>query len=543
MIFNLRINCSNNEVHYSLYDGYDQLKLENKNESTTIDLHKGIYFLEAELSGIVKQVKIHLDSHQSVDVPFPVYSSTPFHNALTTDEDKLSNGLQYSNNFTDRESENDSFHNGNTGLFIFLRSSDFKEQKIEYGTFKVLILNKSLKVIKILDESNSKLDEKGYWMAYSNEFEVGQYFVQIESEYGDIINPINEAWVFPIYIYPRIKANVFLTVKKVPLYRSLKIFYNNSYEDFRTENKYLISTDIALNSLTNYQFDNLPNETMNELLYGKFDQPMFGFLALYFLLLRKKKDNLELVKTIVRNMEHRILNTSQSPELDALKFMANAKYDLNFEINKQENVNVPMFNFGLDIIVNNWNKDKSLFDKDSPINDATEKLLLGTPFTIWRTFPKKENMSFSKTTVGDYKIQLLTNNKSSLFGYLENEKLNDSHLIRNIKSNNEKEIDKFYNNVRENVSISKNNFYLLMEYLYLGGRDNNLKFDLIIKKIRISPHKLNFIFYLLNHLISLPKALVENFNNQLGKIKSKEEIFRIEENIKSFIGREGVFLN
>ncbi|GAA3611658.1 hypothetical protein Q4Q39_04910 [Flavivirga amylovorans] len=516
MKFNLNIHCFNNEISYSLYDGYDEPQLEGIHTDRTIELDKGVYFLEAELNGIVKQVKIRLDGDKSINVPSPIYSSMPLYDAVTTSESKLFDGLKYSSQLTDPASGNKHFQE--TGFFIFLRSSDLDRQTIRPEKFRIFILDKSQQVIREINTSNSKLDERGYWMAYSGEFSPGQYFVEVELR--------NKAWCFPVYIYPQIKANLFLTVKNVPLYRSLKIFYNEGYNAFQPENKHTISTDIALDRLANFQFDNLPKDTMNELLNEKFEQPMFGFLSLYFLLLRKKRPEKRLIETVINNMQYNILRTEESPELDILKRMANAKLGTNFQINKHQNVLVPMFSFGLDTIISDWNNDKTLFDEESPINDATDNLLRGTPFSIW-SVDRLKRVSFIKMFV----------NKVREFPLIKDLDTSRPNHIR-LKGNNE-----FINTLLGNVNINEDKLNSLMEYLYFGGKNDKLTIDLIIKELRISPYRLKKVMNVVNNIIetqpNLLTLVIKRFNNELGLTdglnEEDKELKRVEDNIKKFI--------
>lgn len=132
--------------------------------------------------------------------------------------------------------------------------------------------------------------------------------------------------------------------------------------------------DLARLGLTNNR-QVLPDEVIDRILYGKFENPMLGILGAY-LLLKSNKTKLNLFKEVINNLR-RILGEGMHPDVEALALRVESKQaKYNFDL-------PPMLRQSWIQVVKSTTQNPDLIPIDSFASQNSERVLGDEPWLLY----------------------------------------------------------------------------------------------------------------------------------------------------------------
>lgn len=179
------------------------------------------------------------------------------------------------------------------------------------------------------------------YIGFSARLAPGLYFLEYEG---------NNPRTIPIYVYQGWFTQFFMMVAEEPLFSTARIFISRNLQ-FEPEDPNHAYVDICYSKLQNNDFS-LDPMLLNNVAHNKFDSPMLGLLGAFIYLSGKENKEDYLFRTIVHNLQNRILvNSSNSPDIYALNFLSYEHFGVTAEDNAKVNVKgTPMLRIAYDTL-------------------------------------------------------------------------------------------------------------------------------------------------------------------------------------------------
>jgi hypothetical protein len=290
-----------------------------------------------------------------------------------------------------------------SGLFIFLRYSDAETFKSAHNQEaywnKFYLSNATGKVVVTFPQGCIQDDNKfnfnyspgsGY-IGFNACLKPGLYFLN----YTGV-----DKRVIPIYVYPDWFTQFFMTVADQPLFGSIRIFIEKgkNYDPFNKNNLYI---DYCLMKLQNNDFS-LDSHLLEMIAWNKFDSPMLGLLGAYIYLCSSESKDDRLFKTIVENLQKKILkNSKNSPDIWALNLLSYHHFNETVAIDQATTIKgTPMLRVAYDTI-RRWAITYPWLIPENSLNDhIAENQVFDSPFNTYKPFQSRFQLLLSSHPTG-----------------------------------------------------------------------------------------------------------------------------------------------
>lgn len=357
----------------SVFDGKNQLVHEKIGKLDSIELPRGLYRIEVELTGQIQSNVVRHVKKSIHEIKLPEqYSSIPFIGYSSSTAYYTEAAYTHSRTTTCKPKRIPEV-TGSNSLFVMLRfpNSDIYKKLKTKDTFKGFsLINYKKKHIVTLNDDNCKIDRSNGSLAFCIKLPVGQYYLRYKGQYPREI---------PIYIHDYWQMQLFMTVTTEPLFSSAKLLMSR-HMGFNAESSYNKAIDVALLKLQNGDYQ-ISKALRERFAYDKWDNPIMGIIGIYLYLLSGSSDDNQLYKAIMSNLTGQIHLDANSPDMKILRLMSNEHHgkviqEVQFE-------HPPMFIAGYKEIINRSSSDSALIKEESYIDKSSAKLFWDSPITSY----------------------------------------------------------------------------------------------------------------------------------------------------------------
>ena len=275
------------------------------------------------------------------------------------------------------------------------------------------LADKLISSIELYDSLNHRISkmEKDEWIV-DEVFRTLTFNTKVEAGFYYLVFKGKKRRSFALEKFKNFETQVFLDLKKSFDFSSFKMLIScENYEHEKPSER--ISFHLALEQLQNRNFD-VSKQTLKNLAYSKWDQPMYGIVVSYLYLLSKNKEEDALFKSVVQNLTQNILDSAFSSDLRMIKILSKMKFEgssltADDKLLQDPFETPPMLRVGLEKLYELSNNYPKLIPENS-INDLiSDRLCYDTPWTSF--YPYKSLRIFEKQEVGG-------GGRNVLFGFL-----------------------------------------------------------------------------------------------------------------------------
>ncbi|REC61866.1 hypothetical protein DRF65_14130 [Chryseobacterium pennae] len=303
-------------VKLQLFDGYGQMVAENY-ERIDLILPKGLYQLYIFSNETFEKEYIVLDrNYEGNWNNRGSYSSIPnsflesSHSYYTDAVEKWSKKTTMDRLPILRE---------DTSLFIFFRypSKEAREGQTkgsETMSWRFSILDSNRKKIYQFNEDNAKEDRNTGWLAFNATLPHGIYYLV----YRGHKNTTRE---IPLQVFAHWQTQFFLTFKKTPIFSTARIQIVQPLADDIITQEDNLQLDALLRNMQNGNYF-VPKNIIDKTAFDKWYNPMLAIAVCYAYLLSPQETDNNLFRNIIRNLEQKILNYSDSSDIKIIKLLA-----------------------------------------------------------------------------------------------------------------------------------------------------------------------------------------------------------------------------
>lgn len=373
--FQLKLENLSPDAKLTVYDGRDRVCFQSTGESAVeVRLPKGLYSIRGELAGVMRETPVRVaqdttlvNSEQMQIVP-PQYTAAPLKGTALSHEYYRYPSQHWSLN--DTCDPLGTPNSADSSLFVFIRPRDDSEEVRGLDQlFKLHLLDASGKMVTSFSENVVKIDEKSGWLAFSVRAPHGYYSLEY---YGIPSRAI------ALYLFPDWQTQIFLLSHgRVLLFEGARVFLSRLGVGFNPERDDLtVATDLGLDYLQN-DVNRLPKEVLQELLFGKFENPMMGLVAAH-VLLKQGELNSDLLKIVIDNLGNLL---GECPDVSAIQLL--------YAMRSQEKVkdspfeHPPMFRAGLEAVVRASLDHAELLPEGGEIEKIAPYKLADSPWSSW----------------------------------------------------------------------------------------------------------------------------------------------------------------
>jgi hypothetical protein len=381
----VKVFNTNNELLYSEYGGFDG------------EIDAGIYYIRAEFNGLFEDVPLFLlDKDKVIYIQSPkFYSSLPIQGFESTHE-------YYSNIVFETCAKN----SAQTALVFFLRFPTYEIYQMhkngETGKKNSLkdpfqgfsIVDEQGKTLNIISAKQARLDDEFGWMIFDKILKPGWYFLayKYQKDYRYIPFSINENW----------QTHVFITLNPEPIFETLRITLKKSGYFSDTAQYEDVYNEIILQNIQNNDFE-LPPSVLEYTGYAKWENPVFGILAIYSYLKNNKHSHDSFIKHVLHNLDESII-PGDSPSVVILKILLQKHFNHEW-IGQYKIENPPIFNFLYEELIHLSAEDPMLIPVNSFNDLISTSIFQDSVFTSFR-YAKQSAETGTQESTDDLKSRI-----------------------------------------------------------------------------------------------------------------------------------------
>lgn len=375
--FHLRLEGLPADANLTVYNGWDQV-VENVTGQSTVDLSflPGLYTLRGELAGLIRETPIRLDRdltliHSETTPLVPEqFTAAPIEGTALSHEYYRYPSSEWSKK--DTRPPLDVSKAADASVFVFIRprfSGDHPPGKDLAE--ELFLLNADGTVVSSFTSSEIQSDTGHGWLALSALAPAGFYSLEYRG---------TPSRAMAIYLFPGWQTQIFILHHQRPIIEGMRIFLARVGQGFNPlREDSTAATDLALDFLQN-GITRVPQSMMNQLLSGKFENPMLG-LAGGYVLLRQPSPDVNLLNIVTMNLES--LLGQSVPDVNAI-------HTLQSQLLKQPPRPFPfryppMFRAGLEGVIRASVDHPELLPADSVIERIATGLFADSPWSSWET--------------------------------------------------------------------------------------------------------------------------------------------------------------
>lgn len=339
-----------------IYRGYDDWSGE---------MEAGTVVVRANHFGKVDRYPVvHKGDGALFQLPEPqVFTSTPIAGAATSHEYQTGPAQKWSREMTCDHP----LGAADSSFFLFLRHS--KRQPMRAGILieQFELLDEHLKPVCRLNAHDSRGDEADGWQVFSKLIGAGQYYLRYTGQPNRLI---------PVCLFNGWQTQLFLLyADENPLFETLRFQMSRLGNGFFAGDPDARLADLAHQCLHNVNIP-VPPDMMEQLLEGKFDNPVFGMIGAYLIVQRGNQD-LKRLLPVIRNNLANLLKTRDNPDVQAISLLA------DLADAKPEFAHPPMFAFGTDAVIRLDLEGKARIPADSVFLRMTDQRQPDLVQTSW----------------------------------------------------------------------------------------------------------------------------------------------------------------
>jgi hypothetical protein len=328
----------------------------------------GIYTVRAEISGRIAEEMVRLTRDRTITVYPPRFLSAPIANASNSHEYYSYPAERLSTVLTRAVSIGEGPFSAR--LFIFIRTPYMQLYRGEPLAENLVLLDGDGSVVSTFRHDEVVVDGAGY-LAYSVSITPGSYrLVTAGAEGRELGLEIPANW----------QLQVFLIYRDRVLLESATCFLARKDVGFRREDEVASDVDFALSALNNRAAE-LPDETRDRLLSGKFENPMLGLLAAHLLLQAPEPDS-GLLGVVLANL-YRLLGAE--PDVVALELMMADRFQR--PLPALQLARPPMLRAGFEGVTRIAARAPEVIAADSLCERISTQLYTDSPWVTWQPLP------------------------------------------------------------------------------------------------------------------------------------------------------------
>ncbi|CAL1516751.1 hypothetical protein [Chitinophaga sp. MM2321] len=300
-------------VKLKLFNGFDDLVAEAYGK-ITVNIPKGLYKLNIEFNEQIIQRTYRVDKDITDSwLAAGTYSSIPDQQLLSSHEYYSYTAEMWSKKSTVGITE----EVRNSSLFVFLRypNKEVKDKQVEAATSMgeyFSLLDSTRKEIYTFDDHFIEEDHEVGWLAFNAPLSKGVYFLVYNG-------PLKRE--MPLYVFEQWQTQVFITFNLTPVFKSTRILLSRPWNGYQVLERDNLELDAMVQKMHNGIYY-VPQNLIDRVADVKWENPMLGIIVCYAYLLSDRKDNDVLFDIIVDNIQHRILNDTNAPDILALNLLA-----------------------------------------------------------------------------------------------------------------------------------------------------------------------------------------------------------------------------
>lgn len=372
----LRVRTDDEDASVSVLDARDR-EVGAGLAPLELELDAGLYTARVWLAGQVAETFVRLDGDRDLDLPAPLRRSpAPFgrqgrygssHEYYSSDAIRLS-----------QQPTRGPIGGSGSYIMLFLRREDRGAAPIE-GLFLV-----DAHGVRVAHASGSEVETDDRWIALSAEAAPGDYLLRYEGPGEPREMPLLLASGFRTYLFASVAADRELAGAHGPAYPRLEAAsVVMGRGPFQPDDEVAMSADRALEVLSAGRGD-VRGRGMQDLLDGKFDNPILGLLGLHVMLNREKPPPADLLEHVLRNL--RGMLGDAAPDVVALEVRVAAAVGRAAQVIPLERP--PLLRAGSEALLTAAVDRPDLIVAGSPLEGATVRALADSPWTSWAPEPQ-----------------------------------------------------------------------------------------------------------------------------------------------------------
>jgi hypothetical protein len=363
------------EAWITVFDGYDRLAFAPQRGSLTVQLPPGIYTVNCERAGQIRQQNIrHAEpSRLKIDPPQQA-SAAPLAGASTTHEYYHQTSRKWS--VTPTAPVSFPPPPGSGWIFVFIRAWD------QHAHMDGTNPGDGFELADALGETLAEFSKPAL-TAQDRSFGYTALSAPIAPGHYQLRYLADDPWSMPITVFPDRATQVFILFHHKPLIQSVRIFFRRIGVPFDYADADAVDTDLALTGLANgieAAGRALPRQRERDLLIGKFDDPMLGLIGAHWLLFSPDAQP-DYANYVLNNLKNLL---PASPDVLALQYLAFRRWPAAFPQPIEPAAFAPMLSAGLRALLSD--PDRAVMP-DSPLERILLRLRSGSPWVMWRPVP------------------------------------------------------------------------------------------------------------------------------------------------------------
>ena len=369
--FPLRVT-SEPDVRVTIYDGWGNVVAEGS-EYLVRDLPRGFYEIRTELAGEIEEELIRHDRRR--DEPHRArsprrYSPAPLDGAVTSHEYYTEPAEKWSRMDT-CEAPIGGEGPAASRVFLFVRAVSREQVTGGDLTAGLRMTTPEGKVLcePSVDREHIRRDDAAGWVAFSADVACRTIFLDYRGE---------PARTVPIHFYSGWETQLFLLHYGRPRFEALRFFMAPKGAGFRARDEVARNVDLGLTGLQN-RTNLLPRRVMDDLLNGKFDNPIEGLIGAHFLLGEPQPDAWR-IDLVLGNLKGLLPN---SPDVRALEILGARR--LGRPINPEPLSEPPMLRAGLEAVIAASAEVRGLIPRESLLDRISSRVFADTPWSSWKS--------------------------------------------------------------------------------------------------------------------------------------------------------------
>jgi hypothetical protein len=371
--FNIRVHVRRHKEQISadsqitVLDGWDNVKMTGHG-TVSLTLPSGLYPVRVERGGEMFEKVIRHTGETSEELEEPLRSSAvPTFDTVESHEYYSYTAKDWSTQDTGAAAACFKAPRGSPRVFIFVRAASEELERNKDLAKDLKLLRADGSVVTEFDASVVVQNRLEGWLAFSAPAQPGWYVLSHETE---------GRREMPLHVFPNWDSQLFLPFDRRPQLEGASFLLTPLKKGFDPEDRLTTALDAALNGLRS-GLDLLPHNLQQELLYGKFDNPMVGLIGAYSLL-RDPAAKKETVDIVTGNL-NRLL--PGSPDVAALKIMAAQRFGR--PIKAAPVLFPPMVRMGLEAVIRASAQVPELIPENGLIDEIVFRVVRGSVWSQW----------------------------------------------------------------------------------------------------------------------------------------------------------------
>jgi len=375
--FHLRLEGLPADANLTIYNGWDEVVGSVTGQSTfDLSFPPGLYTLRGELAGLIRETPIRLDRDlklvhsETTPLVAEQFTAAPIEGTALSHEYYRYPSSEWSKK--DTRPPLDASKPADASVFVFIRprfSGDHPPGKDLAE--ELFLLNADGTVVSSFTSSEIQSDTGHGWLALSALAPSGFYSLEYRG---------TPSRAMAVYLFPGWQTQIFILHHQRPIIEGMRVFLARVGQGFNPlREDSTAATDLALDFLQN-GITRVPQGMMNELLSGKFENPMLGLVGGY-VLLRQSSPDVNLLNLVTMNLD-RLLGPGV-PDVNAIRTIKSLLLKETpppFQFRYP-----PMLRAGLEGVIRASLDHQELLPADSVIEHIATGLFADSPWSSWVT--------------------------------------------------------------------------------------------------------------------------------------------------------------